>query len=270
MSPEKREFNKTPLMRKIETAFCADGQTIEDLLKQEYDERKKSTHVLAANWRAADISISDTTVLNWSKRFDIPIHNDKRAQGIKESWERLSTEEKSLKLVPFLEGTKKASRARMVARLGEDPEQALKSLAEEGLSVREIAEKKDEKFHNIRSWLRKEKIKTNRTTTLDREDIEARENLIRWARILKLMQYLNPIDCLVVDTRYPGGGKIIPLEEVGSTLKITRERARQRDARARTTLEKMLLGELVPKNGIAKLPRKKTTKPILQFDPVLS
>lgn len=292
MSAEKREFRRTPLMSKIEDSFCEEGQSIEDLLKLEYAERRKSAATLAAS-----LKVSETTVISWVRKIDLPVHqnvapvgqwnvsefrqktiegmkkgwqdeeekskritamhNETWRQSIQDSWDRLSADERQLRGKKTSEGKNKASRTKMTAALGGDPTDILKSLAEEGLSTSDIAVKVDKPFNNIRHWLRKEGIKTNKTTTLNRETIKSRQNLIKWARFINLMRYLDPVDCLVLDTRYPSEGQITPLDEMSNKFKISGERIRQRELRGLTILEKMLLGELVPKNGIARLPRKK-------------
>ncbi|MDO8639165.1 MAG: sigma factor-like helix-turn-helix DNA-binding protein [Candidatus Daviesbacteria bacterium] len=291
MSLENREFKKTFVMRQVEASFCQGGQSIKDLLEKEYCKNKKSATVLAAalsiypatvlNWiRKLDIPEHSQSEL-WS----FPETRQKRIKGIKRSWQdeekkaervvkihserwrekrqqcwdRLSLEEKSARIRKTVEGNRETCREKRAAclkeHLGENPEQVLQNLIGEGLSALEIAVRTGVDRHLINSYLQEICLQTHKNTTLDHETIERRRSLFQLAKEANLIQYLPPNDCLVVEVRFGNSGQVVPLEEIGKQLGLSRERIRQIEVRALSALEKMLLGELIPRNGVVSFPR---------------
>ena len=58
----------------------------------------------------------------------------------------------------------------------------------------------------------------------------------------------------MLKTRFDKNGRVLTFEEIGKQLNLTKQRISQIEVRALSVLEKMLLGELTPRNGVASFP----------------
>ncbi len=182
------------------------------------------------------------------------IHNETWTKRVRESWDRLSAEEREHRSIELSgvgrEALKKACRERMVACLGEDPKQTLQDFIKNGLSASEIAIQVQKKPTTMRTWLKKEGVHAHKTTTLRRQTIQERQDLVNQGRERDLIKHLIPDDFLVIDMRYNKDGNITPLDMIREKLgDVSRERVRQRESRGLGTLKELLSGELVLKNG---------------------
>lgn len=288
MSPENRELIKTPLMGKIEKEFGKDGQLIEDLLRQEYCEKQQGAAVVAALFGVSYATILGwvkrcnipvhrvgTTEELWldskfreskikglqrgwqnldteEKQVRVSkIHNETWYQSAANSWDKLSPEEKMLRIKKTIEGRKKTYEAKIIALLEGDPEQVLKGLIKQGLSVAEIAAQVDKKPKTIYSWLKKAGIHKNGRITLKHKTVEHRQAVINRAEEAGLMKYLLPNDRLVLYRRYNDNKS---LEEIGGELTLKKQRVAQIEIRALIVLEKMLAGERISSKSVASFP----------------
>lgn len=189
-----------------------------------------------------------------------PKIDEKRSQAIKAMWDKLSPEDRISQTQSLREGRVKARQTRMVATLGDNPEATLKSMVEQGLSRAEIAMKLSKSEATIDYWLKSSGLHSGKSTTLGRDNIEYRRSLVRLATEAKLIEYLLPEDRKILEQRFLESGQVTPLEEIGKSFALTRQRVHQKEARALTVLEKMLTGEIIPKNGVATRRRAKKDK----------
>ncbi len=102
--------------------------------------------------------------------------------------------------------------------------------------------------------------KAKKLTTLSWKAIRERESLVELASEANLFGYLPSRNYQIMIALYSWGRHSIVLEEVAAEYGVTRERVRQIEEKSLMILEQMLLGELIPRNGVAGVSAKRTRR----------
>lgn len=243
-------FKKTRLMGEVEQLIQGD---LPKFLERKYCVERLSQDDISQAIRdisEGHIQISDVTILDWMRRFNIaarsmsaaaelawqnpekrkrkiekihsPTADRKRSEAMRNNWQSLSASEKRDRLKRTREERRRALLRRMREALGENPTERLREMRSR-LSLREIGEELGKNRSTVKGWMKLEIETRKRAVNTERigfikADEERKQNLVREARINGIIIILDPKEQFVIDARFPTKGTTAPLTQIGRNL----------------------------------------------------